>query len=105
MLDPSKAEGAASAWDECRGVLAEAHRVLRPGVELAVFDGDYATATVAIRANDPLQACVEHAIATLVHDPWLVRRLTALIRSAGIPSRRLISASLTPSARSSQIAS
>jgi len=64
-------------------VLAEGLRVTRPGGSLAVFDGDYATTTVAIADHDPLQACADAAIAALVHDPLLVRRLPALIREAG----------------------
>jgi ubiquinone/menaquinone biosynthesis C-methylase UbiE len=63
--------------------LAEAHRVLRPGGFLLVYDGDYATATVALGPHDPLQACVEAAVTALVHDPWLVRRLRPLVRDAG----------------------
>jgi ubiquinone/menaquinone biosynthesis C-methylase UbiE len=63
--------------------LAEAHRVLRPGGYLLVYDGDYATTTVAVHEHDPLQACVRTAIAALVHDPWLVRRLTPLVAAAG----------------------
>ena len=39
-------------------LLAEAWRVLRPGATLAVFDGDYATATVATAAGDPLEPCI-----------------------------------------------
>src|SRR5271165_5842341 len=39
--------------------LAEAFRVLRAGGWLAVFDGDYATTSVAIGDFDPLQACVD----------------------------------------------
>ena len=65
------------------GVLAEALRVTRPIGWLAVFDGDYATTTVAISDHDPLQACVEAAIAALVHDRWLFRRLPTLIQAAG----------------------
>jgi SAM-dependent methyltransferase len=63
--------------------LAEAHRVCRPGGTLAVFDGDYATATVATAEHDPLQACMDATVEHLVHDPWLVRRLPRLIAEAG----------------------
>jgi ubiquinone/menaquinone biosynthesis C-methylase UbiE len=64
-------------------VLAEARRVIAPGGWLAVFDGDYATSTVALYDHDPLQACVDAAMDALVHDRWLVRRLPALVREAG----------------------
>jgi ubiquinone/menaquinone biosynthesis C-methylase UbiE len=60
--------------------LREARRVAR---HLGVFDGDYATTTVAIGENDPLQACAEATVAGLVHDRWLVRRLAALIEATG----------------------
>jgi ubiquinone/menaquinone biosynthesis C-methylase UbiE len=63
--------------------LTEAYRVLRPGGSLLVYDGDYATTTVAATPHDPLQTCVDAAIGTLVHDRWLVRRLTPLVRKAG----------------------
>jgi ubiquinone/menaquinone biosynthesis C-methylase UbiE len=74
---------------DCERVLVEAHRVLGGGGQLAVFDGDYATTTVALRAGDPLQVCADGAIAALVHDPWLVRRLVALIRGRGFEECRL----------------
>jgi ubiquinone/menaquinone biosynthesis C-methylase UbiE len=63
--------------------LAEAARVTTAGGRLAVFDGDYATTTVAIADRDPLQACADAVIETLVHDRYLVRRLPALMRDAG----------------------
>ena len=54
-----------------------------PGGLLAVFDGDYATATCALGDFDPLQICVEACVDYLVHDRWLVRRLSKLVREAG----------------------
>jgi len=64
-------------------VLAEGLRVTRSSGWLAVFDGDYATTTVAITNHDPLQTCVDAAVAALVHDRLLVRRLPALMRVTG----------------------
>lgn len=63
--------------------LREAHRVLRPRGSLLVYDGDYVTTTVALAAQDPLQRCVDAAIAAIVHDPRLVRRLPRLVEQAG----------------------
>jgi SAM-dependent methyltransferase len=63
--------------------LAEAHRVLRPGGALAVFDGDYATTTVALGPHDPLQVCVDAMMAETVHGRWLARWLPALAAGAG----------------------
>jgi len=55
--------------------IAEVFRILRPRGHLAILDGDYSTTSVAIGDHDPLQECVEAAIAGLVNDRWLVRRL------------------------------
>jgi ubiquinone/menaquinone biosynthesis C-methylase UbiE len=63
--------------------LAEAARVTAAGGALAVFDGDYATTTVAVGDDDPLQACVDAALTALVHDRYLVRHLGTLVRAAG----------------------
>ncbi len=65
------------------GVLAEAARVTAADGWLAVFDGDYVTTTVATYESDPLQACADSAVASLVYDALLVRRLPALARGAG----------------------
>jgi ubiquinone/menaquinone biosynthesis C-methylase UbiE len=69
---------------EPRIILDEAVRVLRPGGCVAIFDGDYATATLAVRAGDRLQMCADAFREHFVHDPWFVRRLPALVRAAGL---------------------
>lgn len=70
------------------GALAEAWRVLRPGGSLAVFDGDYATTTVALYDGDPLQSTMSAAQRNLVHDPYIMRRLPALVSAAGFEASR-----------------
>jgi ubiquinone/menaquinone biosynthesis C-methylase UbiE len=68
--------------------LAEAFRVLRWRGHAAVFDGDYATTSVALGDHDPLQACVDTMMANTVNDRWLVRRLPGLAREAGFQCLR-----------------
>ena len=63
--------------------LQEAFRVLRPGGTLAVFDGDYATITVALFDGDPLQTAVDAVRRNLVHDPYVMRKLPRMTRDAG----------------------
>ena len=65
-------------------MLDEAVRVLRPGGCVPIFEGDYATATVATRPGDRLDACAEAFREGFVLDPWLARRLPALVRAAGL---------------------
>jgi ubiquinone/menaquinone biosynthesis C-methylase UbiE len=64
--------------------MREAARVLRPAGCLALFDGDYSTATVALADHDPLQACVEAMMESSVTDRWVVRRLPTLVRQCGL---------------------
>lgn len=63
--------------------VAEAFRVLRPSGQLAAFDGDYATTTVALGDHDPVQACVDAMVSSSVTDRRLVRRLPAIVRRCG----------------------
>ena len=63
--------------------LTEAHRILRAGATLVVFDGDYMTTTVAIDAFDPLQRTVDAMLANYLQHPWLIRRLARMLRSIG----------------------
>ena len=64
-------------------VLAEAHRVLRPGGWRGVCDGDFSTATVAVQDLDPLEVCVHAFVEGFVNDRWMVRRMSRLAENAG----------------------
>jgi ubiquinone/menaquinone biosynthesis C-methylase UbiE len=63
--------------------LTETHRILRPGGWLAIFDGDYATSTVALAEHDPLQACSRAVTEHNVMDRWIVRRLPGMVKRCG----------------------
>lgn len=66
----------------------EAFRVLVPGGQLVVFDGDYATMNVAVNDFDPLQCCVDALIRNYVHDPWFMRHLPKLAERCGFTVRK-----------------
>jgi arsenite methyltransferase len=54
-----------------------------------MFDGDYATTTFAISADDPLQACAVAFQANYVNDPYVMRRAAAMARRAGFVDGRV----------------
>ncbi|KUF12197.1 methyltransferase domain-containing protein [Pseudoponticoccus marisrubri] len=66
--------------------LTEAWRVLRPGGTLAVFDGDYATNTVALFEGDPLQAAMQAVMRNLIHAPYVMRALPQAAMAQGFTS-------------------
>jgi ubiquinone/menaquinone biosynthesis C-methylase UbiE len=63
--------------------IEEAFRVLRASGCLAVFDGDYATTTVALADHDPLQVCVDAMMANSVTDRRIMRRLAKVVADRG----------------------
>jgi arsenite methyltransferase len=63
--------------------LSEAWRVLKPGGLLVIFDGDFATLTVALFDGDPLQSAVSAVLRNMVHAPYIMRCLPALVGAAG----------------------
>ena len=65
------------------GALAEARRILKPDGQLVIFDGDFATITVALFDGDPLQAAVGAVLRNMMHAPYIMRRLPALVTAAG----------------------
>jgi ubiquinone/menaquinone biosynthesis C-methylase UbiE len=80
-------------------LLAEAHRVLRPGGWLGICDGDFSTATLSTGDLDPLQRCVQAFVEGFVNDRWMVRRLSGLVANAGFDGSRLRSYGLVETSR------
>jgi len=83
MFDIVMADSMLSHVPGAERVVEEAFRVLRPEGCLAVFDGDYATTTVALGDHDPLQVCVDAMMASSVTDRRIMRRLTNVVARCG----------------------
>jgi hypothetical protein len=50
---------------------------------LAIFDGDFASLTVALFDGDPLQSVAATVMRHMVHAPHIMRQLPAMIAAAG----------------------
>jgi ubiquinone/menaquinone biosynthesis C-methylase UbiE len=83
MFDVLTADSTFSHVPGVERAIEEAFRVLKPDGCLAVFDGDYATTTVALGDHDPLQVCVDAMVANSVTDRRIMRRLTNVVASCG----------------------
>ena len=76
-------------------MLAEAVRVLEDGGCVAIFEGDYAGASLATRTEDPLEMCADSFREHFIRDPWLARTLVQVVGAAGLQVRSVRSYSYT----------
>ena len=66
------------------GVLREARRVVRPGGNVAVFDGDYASLTFGYPDHEIARTIEEKLIQLIVANPRVMRDMPRLIAKAGL---------------------
>jgi ubiquinone/menaquinone biosynthesis C-methylase UbiE len=73
-----------SHLDDPRSVLMEIVRILKPGGNVGIFDGDYASLTFA--TDDPAEgtAADEAIIGAIVTNPRVMRQMPQLLREAGL---------------------
>lgn len=68
---------------EPEAVLSEAFRVLVPGGILLLFEPDFSSLAYSAGEGDPMQTVAWAAARQAAHDPYLSRRLSALVRREG----------------------
>ena len=64
-------------------VIAEAHRILKPGRIVAICDGDYDTATARVGDFDPLDQLVRFMIDQNTTNLWIMRQVSAMLADVG----------------------
>ena len=64
--------------------IEEAVRVVRPGGQVAIFDGDYCSTTLSLSPDDPLAPCAREYMAANCHDLWFMRTCPSRLRNAGL---------------------
>ncbi len=57
--------------------------MLKPGGQLVIFNSEFATLTVHLFKGDPLQSTVDGVLRHMMHAPYIMRRLPALVAAAG----------------------
>lgn len=75
--------------DECRPIIAEAQRVLRPGGRLVIADNDLSGWSCAAAKHDPLSPALAWYIDTYIQDTFLAKKFPSMLADAGLAPRPL----------------